>query len=554
MTFSSFLEKLLPHDHRLNGRALAALALLSLFCFLPGFFTLAPFDRDEARFAQASKQMLETGDIVDIRFQDEARHKKPVGIYWLQAASAGTWKALTGETNSIWPYRLPSLIGALLSVLLTALIGTKLFDARTGFAAGCLVATCLLLNAEARLAKTDAMLLASILGCLFILAKAFVQKAEKKLKPKDFFLFWGALALGVLIKGPIIFLVLGGLLLCLKVWKEPLSFLKKLRPVFGVPFALLLILPWFVLIALKSGGSFYSDSAGHDLFAKIWEGQNGGGSPPGMHALVLMGVFWPASLPFLLALPWIIKARHDKPVRFLLAWVIPTWVVFEITFTKLPHYVLPAYPALAILAAAWALSELKDTSTKLWRSIILTIWVLVSAGLAVVPLVLPLFLEDSFYLFAGMMGATALGFGLAAANLFAAEKNLLALSFTPLCGILLMLGLFGFALPNMEKLSPSRQMAAHITKDCAVPVATAGYNEPSLVFLAGTKTQFLDDGAKLAEAMQSSPCTLGVVDEEKNEKFLATFAQTPPKEIGKAEGFNIGNGKWVKLTLYRLTP
>ena len=55
------------------------------FAFLPGFFTIPPVDRDEARFAQATKQMIETGDYVDIRFQDESRYKKPVGIYWLQA-------------------------------------------------------------------------------------------------------------------------------------------------------------------------------------------------------------------------------------------------------------------------------------------------------------------------------------------------------------------------------------------------------------------------------------------------------------------------------------
>src|SRR5918998_6845393 len=72
---------------RSHVRLCAVLVLLSLVCFLPGFTTLQPMDRDEPRYAQASKQMLETGDFVDIRFQDEARHKKPVGIYWMQSAS-----------------------------------------------------------------------------------------------------------------------------------------------------------------------------------------------------------------------------------------------------------------------------------------------------------------------------------------------------------------------------------------------------------------------------------------------------------------------------------
>ena len=72
---------------RSHARLCAVLVLLSLVCFVPGFTSLQPMDRDEPRYAQASKQMLETGDFVDIRFQDEARHKKPVGIYWLQSAS-----------------------------------------------------------------------------------------------------------------------------------------------------------------------------------------------------------------------------------------------------------------------------------------------------------------------------------------------------------------------------------------------------------------------------------------------------------------------------------
>ncbi len=69
-----------------HRRAAAVLVLIALLVFLPGFFHIPPIDRDEARFAQATKQMVETCDFVDIRFQDDVRYKKPVGIYWLQAA------------------------------------------------------------------------------------------------------------------------------------------------------------------------------------------------------------------------------------------------------------------------------------------------------------------------------------------------------------------------------------------------------------------------------------------------------------------------------------
>src|SRR5205823_12955817 len=79
----------------------------------------------EARFAQATRQMLETGDFLQIRFQDEARNKKPAGIYWLQAAAVSAFS--TPGATAIWPYRLPSLLGGIAAVLLMLPFGAALF-------------------------------------------------------------------------------------------------------------------------------------------------------------------------------------------------------------------------------------------------------------------------------------------------------------------------------------------------------------------------------------------------------------------------------------------
>src|SRR5712692_3559414 len=95
----------------LGVRPYALLVALCLALYLPGISTIPPLDRDEARFAQATRQMLETSDFLRIRFQDSARNKKPAGIHWLQAASVSTFS--TPESAEIWPYRLPSLLGAL---------------------------------------------------------------------------------------------------------------------------------------------------------------------------------------------------------------------------------------------------------------------------------------------------------------------------------------------------------------------------------------------------------------------------------------------------------
>src|SRR5881227_1934579 len=104
-----------------HARAVVVLLAVALLGFLPGFSNIPPIDRDEARFAQATKQMIESGDYVDIRFQDEVRYKKPVGIYWLQAAAVRAAEGLgaSDPRTTIWLYRLPSLLGAIGAVLLT---------------------------------------------------------------------------------------------------------------------------------------------------------------------------------------------------------------------------------------------------------------------------------------------------------------------------------------------------------------------------------------------------------------------------------------------------
>ena len=135
--------------------------LFCLIAFLPGFFQIPPVDRDEARFAQASKQMVETGQYVDIRFQNEVRYKKPVGIYWLQVASVKSAPALgvPDAKTTIWLYRLPSLFGAIGAVLATYWAALAFVCRRSALLAALMMASSILLGVEARLATTDASLL-----------------------------------------------------------------------------------------------------------------------------------------------------------------------------------------------------------------------------------------------------------------------------------------------------------------------------------------------------------------------------------------------------------
>ncbi len=153
------------------------LIALCLALYLPGFVSLPVTDRDEARFAQATKQMLESGNVVDIRFQDDPRYKKPIGIYWLQALSVA--QLSPDRLTEIWAYRVPSLIGITLTVLLTWWAARPIFGRRTALLAAILLAPAFTLALEARIAKSDAVLLATIVLAQGALARLYLFRRRK---------------------------------------------------------------------------------------------------------------------------------------------------------------------------------------------------------------------------------------------------------------------------------------------------------------------------------------------------------------------------------------
>src|ERR1700709_155527 len=191
-------------------RAVVFLILCGLVIFLPGFFNNPAIDRDEARFAQATKQMVESGDFVDIRFQDDVRYKKPVGVYWLQSAVVETASklGLPRAQLRIWLYRVPSLIGAIGAVLLTYWTALAFVTRRGAALAALMMCSCVLLGAEARLAKTDAMLLFTVVAAMGAMARVYLswQRGEDPAHPPWTWpaIFWTALAGGIMLKGPLI--------------------------------------------------------------------------------------------------------------------------------------------------------------------------------------------------------------------------------------------------------------------------------------------------------------------------------------------------------------
>ena len=283
-----------------HARAVAFLLVCAALFFLPGFFGIPPVDRDEARFAQATKQMVESGEYVDIRFQDEVRYKKPVGIYWMQAAAvkAATALGLPRAQARIWIYRIPSLIGAIGAVLLTYWAALAFVTRRGAVFAALMMCSCVLLSVEARLAKTDAMLLLTVVAAMGAMARVYLswQRGEEPAHPPWSWpiIFWTALAGGILLKGPLILMFAGLTIVMLGILDRNASWLWRLRPVWGLMWMLVLVLPWFIAIFWKAGDAFFADSVGGDMLSKL-AAQESHGAPPGVYLLLFWITFWPGA-------------------------------------------------------------------------------------------------------------------------------------------------------------------------------------------------------------------------------------------------------------------
>lgn len=589
-------------DRLISGlRPYILLSLVCLVVYLPGLSTVPPIDRDEARFVQASRQMLETGDFIDIRFQEEARHRKPVGIYWLQAASVAAFS--DPQAQSIWAWRLVSVFGATGAVLATFHLGALLFGRRAAFVGALALAVSLVMAVEAHIAKTDAMLVFLTVVAQAALARTYLSgRVGPETQPADAAqaapleeaappeeppppeeeaadpsaqaarprrpghavtaaVFWVAVGMSVLIKGPIAPMVVGLTALTLSVVEWRWRWLLGLRLAWGPPLALAIAAPWIVAIEIISGGAFLLASIGDDLFAKVAITESFWDLPPGVHLALISLVLWPASLVLWPALIGAARRWRAPEIRFCAAWIIPTWLVFELVPTKLVHYTLPVVPALAlVIGAAIAGSSgpwpaLRHWLAKVWYVIWGVIGLCIGGALVYAAVVYAPGFEVLTLLMGIAAGAAAIGgtflalWGLQRGDLGRPMAAAMA------GGALSVMLTFGLLIPQLDRLWVSRSLSDAVSAfEPAGPVALTGFREPSAVFLLGTDT-VLDIPSRVAAHLRSTPGTLVGVEDRQLPAFLRSMREydIPYEPAGQIEGFNYARGWPVSISLYRNT-
>ncbi|MEZ0263596.1 MAG: ArnT family glycosyltransferase, partial [Phycisphaerae bacterium] len=340
------------------------------------------WDRDEPRYAQTSRQMLQSGDWVVPTYLDEPRLKKPPLIYWAQAGAMALLADHPDAPNrsaalDAFAARLPSVIATLLTLMLLGSTLARIADEPRAFWAVLVMATSGLVIMAAKMSLTDAVLL------LFVTTSQLMIYALW-LGQRDWWtvtVFAAATGLALLTKGPVVLgvnvmtLLVLWLLKRLDLWlakRQPRGFdvitatppatqdsalsTQHFPPLRGHPvaktiFALLviaaIITPWAVGIVYRFEGEKLWDVVYKEVILRVSTPLEQHKGPPGYYLLFFFATFFPWCVLLPTVAKWAWKLRADPLVRYSLAAVVGPWVMFEAIRTKLPHYVLPCFPFLA---------------------------------------------------------------------------------------------------------------------------------------------------------------------------------------------------------------
>ena len=527
------------------NRFLIFLAICFLI-FLTGIFEIPILDRDEARFATASKTMLLENEFIDIKMYDEPRYKKPVGIYWLQVAS----NFIFGDTpyDNITLYRLPSIFSIFLAFIFIFFRLRKIFDNEISFLTIFFLMFSLLTLSEMLQAKTDGALFLTIILCNLMIY-SLIENHQINYKEK--LIFWSALAIGVLIKGPIIFIYTILPLIIFSIIKRK-NFLKEIFCFSGLILFLILTLPWFIIITIKSNGAFWYESVGHDLLGKVSSGQESHGFPPGYYLITTLILFWPGSI---LIYPFIkknfeqnfIRIRKDDLTFFLLISFSVPYILFELVSTKLPHYIYPSYLPLSILLSKFLLDENLEGISK--RSLYFFTLIFPLTVVFLIYFIIAEYSEITITLAIILIFfILQILFMIGAADIKRFKKKLINFSVFQISFYLILV----FYINNhIQDLWVAKRINSiiELNKKNYDKIYNYGFGEPSLVFLTSHKSKKISPNL-LDSINLKKERIMFIINDEFSDLIISSEKYSDFKMLNKFDGFNYSKGKTVTIKVF----
>ena len=499
--------------------------LLCAALYLVGNARVSLWDRDEPRYAQASRQMLASGDWLVPMFLDDLRIKKPPLIYWCQATSMALFNRVAPDASLTVDQRMqrdaaaarfPSSIAILLTLLLLALVLKRIAGEDLAFWGTLIFGTSGLVIMSAKMCLTDAVLLLFVTVSQLCLYAIYRRRAT-----------WGVVigygvstALAILTKGPVVLGVNAMTLLILGI----LNYYDKRRdhdtppaPIADAGDAVLPVLPyqrreptghpwlktllvlaiiaailgpWIFMMQHRLSGKL-AETFRHEVLERMAHPLEQHKGPPGYYLLFFFASFlpWSLFLPAAIHRAW--QNRREPLVRFSFAAVVGPWLMFEAIQTKLPHYVLPCFPFLAILTARAFLNSTPADYRKRGWLIGAGVWSFVLMAMGLGPWV-----ATSPKLGFTNLPYTAMALVTFAATLFAilvfvlfARRRVVAAAYSMAAAIfVLFFLLFTLYLPGAPFLHLSEQVGVYLQSigaDTKGEVYMIDYKEDSLPFYQG---------------------------------------------------------------------
>ncbi len=528
---------------------LISFVVMVVYLFAASRSTL--WDRDEPRFTRATVEMLESGKYLVPTFNGQMWADKPILFYWMMSLPV----RLLGPTE--FACRFFAGLGTAISCLLTFFIALRLFNPRTALMAMVILASTLMMLGVGSLATIDAVLLPINLAVLAI----FVQACFSGFTIFNITLMAIALGAAMLAKGPmglspvVVMVAAAWLLRKIKPGALRYIWLVGIAAVLGT----FIFCAWAIPANNATGGDFLKVFIGkHILTRAIKPMENHGGQfllyLPYYLPIVIFGFF-----PWTLHLPGTVSAIIGKRIgspyarAILIAWIVPVFIIMSLAATKLPHYIVFIWPALAIAVAAAIDAENKNIFTvqdRKWLRGGVWFFGSVAVGAAIALLIAPRFLQAPELWLPALTCAAIL-----IATIIFAVRHQLAERFhksalVVLTGMILLYisYLFGF-LPAFEqlKISPPIAKAVREKTPPQMPVAMYKYAEPSLNFYIGRQIEELRSANAVVEWAKQPLNGVLIIPKDRLTDIEKTSGPLALEQIASKKGFNYSKGKTLEV-------
>ncbi|HEY6066695.1 MAG TPA: glycosyltransferase family 39 protein [Thermoanaerobaculia bacterium] len=510
--------------------------LVAAVLLLPWIGKSALFDRDETSYAEVVREMRESHDWLLPRLNGREFFEKPVLPFWF----IGVGYASFG-VNEVGARVVSALFG-IGTALLTASIGRRLFGPGVGVRAGAIVSSSLLFLLVSRSALTDPSFLFFFTAAILL----FLRARESGPRRAPWIAVYASIGLATLCKGPVGALlplaVIGSFALGEGGWAS----VRRLRPGLGVMVLAAVIVPWYAYSAWQTGGSSLREFVLRDNVGRYLSPMQHHAGPIWIYVPALFVAF----LPWSVFLPGALRdSRRPEAYRLLLLWSAIPLLFFSLSATKLPHYLLPIFPALSLLVgAAWDRAASTGKSAGLTRPLygLVALTTLLAAGVLLLSRQWPAL--SSSWLAASVLVLPA---GALAALAFRSRPTAVFRTLLATMALFVWL-LAGVAVPRLDEDRVVKPMGLLVREAKGLPAYSYGFLEPGLVFYAGRTIARIDTPRQVAWLAKTRPGFVLVAREGDLAELLAEIDR-PDVTVDLLRGFSEDKGP-LDLVLLRRRP